>query len=152
MEKVGVKYGLFTAAALVVYFLLMKLIGLEEIVELRFFNGVIMAVGVAVAIHAYKKFVNGNIRYFKGIGVGFITAAVATLLFAAFMVLYIKTFDHDLLEVLTANEYFGERMMVTPGVVIFMVLIVEGLISGFILSFIAMQYFKRPDHRVPGSP
>lgn len=152
MEKVGLKYGIFTAAGLIVYFLVMALIGLEDIVELRFLNIVIMAIGVVIAIRSYKQLVDGNIRYFRGLGVGFITASVATLLFAVFMLVYIKTFDHSLLEVLTADEYFGERMMVTPGVVIFMVLVVEGLISGYFLSFIAMQYFKRRDHKVPGSP
>ncbi|MHC2991962.1 membrane protein, partial [Pontibacter sp. HJ8] len=50
MEKIGLKYGIFTALSLIAYFLLMKLIGLERIIELRFLNGVIMAIGVTLAI------------------------------------------------------------------------------------------------------
>jgi hypothetical protein len=152
MEKIGLKYGLFTALSLIAYFLLMKLIGLEEIIELRFLNGLIMAVGVTLAIRGYKKFREGNIGYFSGIGVGLITAIIATVLFSVFMVVYIKTFDHRLLEVLSGDRYFGERMSITPGIVVFTVLMLEGVISGFMISFIAMQWFKRRDHKVPGSP
>ena len=152
MEKVGLKYGLFTAFGLIGYFLLMKLIGLEQIIELRFLNGLIMAVGVTMAIRAYKRSLKGEIGYFRGLGTGIITAVLATVVFAVFMVVYIKAFDDALLDVLAGEQFFGERMAITPGVVIFMVLMVEGVISGFMISFIAMQWFKRRDHKVPGSP
>jgi hypothetical protein len=152
MEKVGVKYGLFTALGLILYFLFMKLIGLEQRVEFRFLNGLIMAVGVTMAIRGYKIRKQGNIGYFSGLGVGVITAVVSTVIFSAFMVMFIKTFDRPLLEVLTAERYFGDRMSITPGVVIFTVLMLEGVISGFMIAFIAMQWFRRRDHRVPGSP
>ncbi|MBD1395981.1 DUF4199 domain-containing protein [Pontibacter sp. JH31] len=152
MEKVGLKYGLFTAFGLIGYFLLMKLIGLEQIIELRFLNGLIMAIGVTLAIRAYKISKNGEIGYFHGLGTGIITAVLATVIFAVFMVVYIKAFDDSLLDVLAGEQFFGENMAITPGVVIFMVLMVEGVISGFMVSFIAMQWFKRRDHKVPGSP
>ncbi|MBX0335449.1 DUF4199 domain-containing protein [Pontibacter sp. HSC-14F20] len=152
MEKIGLKYGLFTALSLIGYFLLMKLIGLEHIIELRFLNGLIMAVGVTLAIRAFKKMRQGNIGYFEGLGAGIITSVLATVLFAVFMVVYIKAFDDRLLKVLAGEQFFGDRMAITPGIVIFMVLMLEGVISGFMVSFIAMQWFKRQDHKVPGSP
>jgi hypothetical protein len=152
MEKIGLKYGLFTAFGLIGYFLLMKLFGLEDIIELRFLNGLIMAAGVVMAIKAFKEYKQGQIGYFQGLGAGIITAALGTVLFAVFMVVYIKAFDDSLLTVLAGNQFFGEHMDITPGIVIFMVLMLEGLISGFMVSFIAMQWFKRPDHKVPGSP
>ncbi len=152
MEKIGLKYGLLTAVGLIVYFLLMRLLGLEHIIELRFLNGVFMAIGVVIAIRSYKISLNGEIPYFKGIGAGLITAVVATVIFASFMLIYIKAFDNRLLEVLSAESLFGERMSITPGIVVFVVLMLEGVISGFFISFIAMQWFKRPDHKVPNSP
>ncbi|MDX5418178.1 MAG: DUF4199 domain-containing protein [Hymenobacteraceae bacterium] len=152
MEKVGLKYGLFTAIGLIVYFFLMKLLGLVHIVELRFLNGLLMAIGVTLAIRAYKISVHGNIGYFRGLGTGAITAVVATVLFASFMLIYIKVGGEEMVEMLTADQYFGERIQATPGVVIFSVLMLEGLISGFMIAFIAMQYFKRREHKVPGSP
>ncbi|QCR21667.1 DUF4199 domain-containing protein [Pontibacter sp. SGAir0037] len=152
MEKIGLKYGLLVAVALIVYFLLMRLIGVEDTIELRFLNAVIMAIGVVMAIKAYKTVRNGDIQYFKGIGTGVLTAVVATVIFAVFMLIYIKAFDDRLLEVLTAESLFGERMTITPGVVVFIVLMLEGVISGFFISFIAMQWFKKPQHKVPNSP
>jgi hypothetical protein len=152
MEKVGMKYGLFTALGLIGYFLLMKVVGLEHVIELRFLNGVIMAIGVTLAIKGYKESKDGQIGYFQGLGTGIITSALATVLFAVFMVIYVKAFDDRLLQVLAGDQFFGDRMRITPGIVIFMVLMLEGFISGFMVSFIAMQWFKRRDHKVPGSP
>ncbi|WP_266205221.1 DUF4199 domain-containing protein [Pontibacter kalidii] len=152
MEKIGLKYGLLTAAALIVYFFLMQLLGLVHIIELRFLNGLIMAAGVVLAIRAYKKVMEGNIPYFKGLGTGLITAVVGTVVFAAFMVVYVKTAGHSMIEMLSAERYFGERVESTPGVVIFSVLLLEGVISGFMFAFIAMQWFKQRQHKVPGAP
>lgn len=152
MEKIGIKYGLLTALGLVLYFLLMKVVGLVHIVELRFLNAIILTTGIILAIKALKNMKQGKMKYLQGIGVAYITALVATILFASFMALYIKTFDDNLLEVLTAEDLFGERMSVTPGLVVFIVLMLEGMISGFMIGFIAMQWFKSPDHKVAGSP
>lgn len=145
MEKIGLKYGLLTAAGLILYFFLMKILGLIHITELRFLNGLIMAVGVVLAIRSYKALTGGNISYLKGLGTGIITAVTGTVLFAAFMVAYASIAGDAMTEMLTAERYFGERVEATPGIVIFSVLMLEGLISGFLISFIAMQYFKRDD-------
>ncbi len=152
MEKIGLKYGLFTAIGLIAYFLLMTLIGMAHIVELRFLNALIMTVGIIVALRAHRRSKRGDIGYLSGLGTAFLTSLVATLLFATFMLVYIKTFDENLLKVLTDNRLVGERVASTPGLVIFMVLMLEGVISGAMIGFIAMQFFKRPDHTVPNSP
>lgn len=152
MEKIGLKYGLLTAAGLILYFFLMKLLGLIHITELRFLNGVIMAIGVVLAIRAYKIVSAGEIGYFKGLGTGVITAVVGTVLFACFMVTYVSIAGDEMIEMLTSERYFGNRVESTPGIVIFSVLMLEGLISGFLISFIAMQYFKRDDYKSRNSP
>ncbi|MBC5773262.1 DUF4199 domain-containing protein [Pontibacter sp. KCTC 32443] len=152
MEKIGLKYGLITAAGLIGYFLLMNLFGLAHILELRFLNAVILTIGIVLALRAYKKMKQGNIGYLSGLGAAFMTALVATLIFSSFMLLFIKAFDDSLMDVLTANRMVGERVASTPGLVIFMVLMLEGVISGAMIGFIAMQFFKRPEHTVPNSP
>ncbi|WP_439882357.1 hypothetical protein ACSX1A_04155 [Pontibacter sp. MBLB2868] len=152
MEKVGLKYGILTALGLISYFLIMRLLGLAHIVELRFLNGVIMAIGVTMAIRAYKISVHGEIGYFQGFGVGAITAVTATTIFSALMVLYIKIAGESLVHTLSMQRYLGESVVETPGVVVFIVLMMEGVISGVMISFIAMQWFKRSEHKVPNSP
>lgn len=148
MEKLSIKYGLLTAFGLIFYFLFMKLIGFLHIVELRFLNAVILAVGICLALRAYKRLMLGDIGYLKGLGIAYLTALVATVIFAAFMLIYIKGFDDSLIEVLTAENLFGERVASTPGLVIFVVIMLEGMISGFMIGFIAMQYFKRQNFKV----
>ncbi|WP_276499722.1 DUF4199 domain-containing protein [Pontibacter litorisediminis] len=152
MEKIGLKYGLLTAAALIAYFFLMKLLGMVHIIELRFLNGIIMAVGIVLALKAYKQLNNGQISYFKGLGTGLITAVVGTVVFAAAILVYVKTVGNSLVEMLSADRYFGERIVETPGIVIFSVLLLEGVISGFMITFIAMQWFKQREHKIPGAP
>ncbi|RAU81995.1 DUF4199 domain-containing protein [Pontibacter arcticus] len=152
MEKIGLKYGVLTAAGLILYFLLMKLIGLSHIVELRFFNGLILAAGIILSIRTFKKVNNQKIGYFQGLGAGLITAVIATVLFAAFMLVLLKTGNNDLLQVLAADKYFGDQIEHTPGIVVFSVLLLEGIFSGAMISFIAMQYFKQRSYKVPNSP
>ena len=152
MEKIGLKYGLLTAIGLIGYFFIMKMIGLSHIVELRFLNAVILSFGIVVALRGFRKAKNEHFGYLSGLGLAFLTSLVATLIFSAFMLIYIKTFDNSLLNVLSNNSLVGERISSTPGLVIFMVLMLEGIISGAMIGFIAMQFFKRPDHTVPNSP
>ena len=152
MEKIGLKYGLLTAAGLIGYFFIMKMIGLSHIVELRFLNAVILTIGIVMALRGFKQVKKEHFGYLSGLGLAFITSLVATIIFSAFMLIYIKTFDNSLLDVLTHNRLVGERISSTPGLVIFMVLMLEGVISGAMIGFIAMQFFKRPDHTVPNSP
>ncbi len=142
MEKIGIKYGLLTAAGLVIYFFLMNVLNLTHHTALHFLNGIIMTTGVVMAIRAYKRIKHGVLSYFSGLGVGVITAIVGTLLFAVFMVIYVNVGGADLLETLSSQPYIGERINITPGIVIFSVLMLEGVMSGAMVSFIAMQYFK----------
>ena len=151
MGQIGFKYGLLTAVGLILYFFLMKVLGVVHITELRFLNGIIMAIGVVFAIRSYKALTRGNINYFKGLGTGVVTAITGTLVFAAFMVAYTSVAADEMIGIMSSERYFGERAEATPGIVIFMVLLLEGLISGFMISFIAMQFYKRDDFKAPES-
>ncbi|MBB6610099.1 DUF4199 domain-containing protein [Pontibacter sp. Tf4] len=151
MEKLSLKYGVLTALGLIGYFLLMRLIGLSHILELRFFNAIVLAIGIVLVLRAYKRMMHGHIGYLKGLATAFLTSLVATLLFSVFMLVYIKGFDDSLLRVISEDQMLGERIATTPGIVIFMVLMMEGVISGAMIGFIAMQFFKRQDHAIPGN-
>jgi len=54
IESIGIRYGIYTAVALIGYFLLMQLIGLGHILEFRAFNLVILLVGIILAEEHYK--------------------------------------------------------------------------------------------------
>ena len=140
---VSLKYGVFIAIFYIVYTLLMQALGFTKIVELRFINGIFLAVGVFMAIREYKLSQNGVIKYFSGFGIGFLVGAIGSFIFALFMVLWVKIIDDSLLETIRTSEYFAPNLSEW---MMFMTIMVEGMWPGFILGFIAMQWFKRPDH------
>ena len=139
----GASFGLLTAAALIAYFLLMSLLGFHRIVELRFLNGIIVTVGICWALYKYKKEGNGKINYFNGLGLGFTTAGVAALLFGIFMMVYVTFINSEFITTLSTNLLLGDQL---SAILMFAVIMVEGLISGFLIAFIAMQYFKTDEH------
>lgn len=138
IEKVVIKYGSIIAILLIAFFLLMKLSGLAHIYELRVLNFFILAFGVWHAIRHMKNH-NEGFSYFKGIGTGFFTSAFSLLLFSIFVFIYTNIIDPAFMVHLQANAPYGEYL--NPYIASF-VIFFEGTISGVIVSFAMMQYFK----------
>ncbi|MGI9543564.1 MAG: DUF4199 domain-containing protein [Cyclobacteriaceae bacterium] len=140
VESVALRFGIMTAAGLISYFLLMKLIGWVHIVELRVLNFLILSAGVTVAINYFKKIKQGDLAYLKGIGVGLLTAMIGVVIFAFFLVMYLLFLDPGFMEMIQQQESFGQYLdPLTVGFTI----IVEGFGSGYLITFIVMQYLKR---------
>jgi hypothetical protein len=142
VERISLATGLFTAAALIIYFFIMKLFGLERMLELRFLNFFILLGGAAYAIKKIIK-IDGDYTnddyYLKGFAAGILTSLVAVCIFSASISLYLAYLDTDLLSYIKATVSFGE--MVT-GFTVFLILFLEGMASSIIIVFCAMQYFK----------
>ena len=62
MKKHIITYGFGIAAALIVYFLLTKLVGLHKYPILSAFNAVIIGAGIFYALRSYKR-ASSNFRY-----------------------------------------------------------------------------------------
>jgi hypothetical protein len=139
VERIGIIAGLFTALAQVVYFLIMKNLGYAEMLELRFFNFVILAVGICTAISRYKHLRQSEEFYLKGWAEGIFTAAVSTVVFGIFMAVYLQYFDRELLMYIRQNAAIG---MTTNGLFVFFDIIMEGMAGGFVITLSAMQFFK----------
>ncbi|KAB8151415.1 DUF4199 family protein [Kordia sp. TARA_039_SRF] len=139
MEKKIIKYGVFIALGLILYFLLVRMFGLHENPWLRLFNGAIVALGVYKVIKDVKKESGVNFNYFEGFKTGIISGFIATLVFTFFMAIYIFHLDVE----------FGEKIMAMslgsvsrePGLLLFIILI-EGFASTVVLSLLFMQKFK----------
>jgi hypothetical protein len=139
IERVGIRYGIFTAIALIAFFFLMKLIGLVQVYELRALNAIFLFTGVYLAIRYYKKH-SPSIAYLNGLGVGLLTSAIALLFFSIFVVIYLGAIDPAFMESLKQNEIFGQYLNpYIAGAAIFL----EGTLSGLLVSFILMQYYKQ---------
>lgn len=140
IEKLGLRWGLITFLLLSAYFLIMKLAGLVHIIELRFLNAFIMFFGVYKAIDIFKKR-NEKFRYFTGLAVGTYTAIVSSALFTIFGLLYVLVLDPSFMTELKQKEPLG--LFMNKFLAVFQIFI-EGSISGFVFSFIIMQWYKEP--------
>ena len=141
-ENNGFRYGLGTAAGMAVYFLLASLLHLIDRIEFSFLNGLIMAFGISRAIGHLRQVKGRRMTYFEGYGTGMITALVASVAFGLFFVVY-TVFNPAIMEQLRALQYFGFDWSVT---IAFLAIILQGAMGGVIISLIAMQYYKNPDH------
>lgn len=138
VEALAIRYGLYTTAGLIAYFLLMKLFGLVHIVELRALNLFVLLPGIILALRALKR-QHGTVVYLQGIGLGIMTSAIGVVAFALFVFIYLQM-DPVLMQAIVQNESFGEYL--NPYILGFVVAL-EGTASGFIATFVIMQYLKR---------
>lgn len=134
----SILYGIYTALGLMLYFLLMKIFGLEDNMYLRLFNAVIVVFGV-------YRLINNRVKsklpmsYVEGLFMGFTLSLVAVLNFIIFLGLYIKLFDPSFINILENSMIWGSNLTITKAA---LALFVEGMASGAIISFACMQYFK----------
>ena len=142
-EKNGVRYGLPTAVGMAAYFLLASLLHLTDHVEFSFLNGIILAVGICMAIAHYRQVRHDRMPYLHGFGTGIVTALVAAVAFGLFFVVY-TVINPAIMDQLRARDLFGFDLSVT---IAFLAIMLQVVMSGVIISLIAMQYYKSPDHK-----
>ncbi|WP_242928270.1 DUF4199 domain-containing protein [Pontibacter vulgaris] len=142
-QNVSIKYGIFVGIAHIIYFLIMRLFGLQDIVELSFLSSIFLIGGICLAIMAFKRAKNGEIDYFQGLAIGATVGVVSSTILALFLVLYLNIFDSSYLANLQASSLFPRSLSILS---LFVLTIIYGSIPGFIIAFVAMQWFKRPDH------
>lgn len=139
IEKHILKYGLVTSLALVAFFLLMKAFGLAQVTELRALNALIMLAGVFLSIRSTKKKkFTFEFNYLTGIATGFFTGMVTAASFAIFVGAYIYFNPAFLAAIVADNPQKDFLNPLTSAMVIF----IEAIASGFLFSYISMQYLK----------
>ena len=142
-EQNGFRYGLLTAGAMIVYTLIAVFAGFFDRLEAGGFNLVIISAGVAMAIAHFKRTREGRIAYLQGIGTGSITAMVASVVLG-FFVIIMSAIKPEMLDMTHARDLFGYDL---SALMIFLAIILMGSLGGVIISLVAMQYFKSPDHK-----
>lgn len=143
-EMNGIRYGLLTALGMLVYFVVATLLNLTERIEFSFFNGFILAVGVTLAIARFRQAKEDRMAYLQGFGTGIITALTSAVAFGLFFIVY-ALINPAIMEQISARDYFGFDLSVT---IAFLAIILLTAMGGMIISLIAMQYFKSPDHKL----
>lgn len=139
--KRTIPYALFTAGALIAYFLLMKLFGLEANFYLRIFNLFIMIGGLFLLYrNTFTRGKNEGVGYLQGLLMGVKLTIISVVVFIVFLGIYIRFLDPGFMQTLESTGLWATSgISITQAV---LGILVEGLASGFIISFALMQYFK----------
>lgn len=125
-------------AGIALFFLIMKVFGLEKIMALRMFNFVIVIWGINSAIKT-NIFKNKDTDYLSNIFIGLGSALIAVLASALSLLIYVKFISPDFIHVLESSMLWGDNLSIS---LITIVIFFEGFASSVISSFIIMQYWK----------
>jgi hypothetical protein len=135
-EHIPGNYGLRIAGGLIAYFLIMKVVGLGNIVELRLLNLVILVWGIYSALKKFKATHGKHINYFRALATGVATAAIASLVFALFMFIYMKL-DSSMMKWIVENEPMGRYL---NAYMVSFIVALEGVFSGLLVTFVLINY------------
>ena len=144
-NRIPENYGLRIAGSLIVFFLTMKLLGFGHMIELRLLNLVILTAGIYLALKKFKGTHSDHLNYFRGLITGVATGGVASLIFGAFLFLYMKL-DTDLMKTIIENEPMGRYL--NPYMVAFIV-VLEGFFSGLLVTFVILNWVTTDDVSSP---
>lgn len=124
---------------IVLFFFLMKFFNLEQITELRLLNFIFVFWGINSAI---KKniFTNHENEYVQNLYVGFATSFLAIILLGVSLNIYLSYIDPTLIIAIEDLKIWGSNL--NPVLITFTILI-EGISSSLICTFILMQYWKK---------
>lgn len=138
-RAIGVGAGIMTAGGYMLFFILMKYMNLADVLELRALNFFILLSGILLALNKFKKQNDNHIKYFEGIGLGMLTAIVSTVIFSVFIAIYLSI-NSEFMWYIKTNAVMGDYL--NPSACA-LVIAIEGVISGALISFGAMQYYRK---------
>ena len=144
-NRIPESYGLKIAGGLIVFFLLMKVVGLAHHYELRFLNVFIQVGGIFFALKKFKQTHEEHMNYFRALITGVATGAVASAIFAVFLFIYMSV-DTVFMQGIIDNEPMCRYL--NPYITAFMVAL-EGLFSGLLFTFIIINYVDTDDVNDP---
>lgn len=139
MLRICLKYGFWIAISLILYFLFFRMLGLHNNIMMSVPNGLIFGFGIYLALKQFK-ISDPEMSYRKGMEVGFISGAVASMLFAVFMAFYLYQIDtkfaHSIMEQWNMADALGNFEVVLS-------IFIMGVSTSLILALTFMQLFKR---------
>lgn len=136
--RIVLLYSAFICAGLISFFFLLKLVGLDHIFELRYFNAVIVFFGLYKAIKSGLHSVKEN-HYLAGLFTSFLTTLTTVVSISLFLLFYTSFFDQNLIELLAQSGVFSTKL--NP-FMLSLIILIEGIASSSIFSFILMQYMR----------
>ncbi|WP_297802452.1 hypothetical protein [uncultured Polaribacter sp.] len=140
-RKIIIKYAILTTLIIGGFFLLSKLLGLQENPYLRFLNLFFVLFGIRQAIKVNIE-QNKETDYLSNLGLGLQTSALAVILSIAGVMVYVEFIDRQFIEAMNNSFLIAGDLDKAE---IFITLLIEGMASSFIGSFMVMQFYKNHD-------
>ncbi|KAA3435910.1 DUF4199 domain-containing protein [Rufibacter hautae] len=157
--SVGIRYGIMTGFASIIFSLVLYLTGLHLNKGVTYLGTIIPIVGIILAYRYYKKENGGFMSYGQGLGTGTILATVSGVLSGIFTYIYLKFIDSNIIEQIRnasieemenkgmSDEQIEQATSMTEKFttpeMMFLFGIVAAVILGFILSLIIAAIMKR---------
>jgi hypothetical protein len=137
-NKIIYSNAILIALMIAAFFFLTKLIGMEDNPYLRFFNLLFLVIGIhrAIKTNLFKK---GETKYLQNFGIGLMTGVVAVVLSVIGVIVYAKWINPEFMETLSNSFLIGKNLNIYE---IIFTLMLEGLASTVVGSFMVMQFYK----------
>ena len=134
-------YGLLMFALVVVYFTLLRTMDLHQNIWLRLVNVLFVLFAINLSIRTQVE--AGSKRYLSNFSSGVVTMLVGTVLSTIAIIVYLKVTGAG--ELTTIQDTETEAGEAFNAFQFGMQLFIEGVIAGFILVFMSMQFWKSKD-------
>jgi len=144
-HRIPENYGLKIAAGLIVYFLVMKVVGLSQVIELRLLNLVILSAGVYAALKKFRNTHEESLNYFRGLVTGVSTAGIGSVIFGLFLFIWMKA-DANMMKHIQEHEPMG--MYLNAYMTAFIV-VLEGFFSGLLVTFVLLNWVSTDEVNNP---
>lgn len=140
LNRISRRNGVIMVLALIVFFILMRVVGLGHNYWLRGLNIIIVFATVGGAIKSFKNLSDGAYEeFFDLFKVGLRTSVIGIGLFAIFLIIYLGFIDPAFMDELQQFESFGG--VISPISIAFLIFL-EGMGSSFVCSYLAIQLLK----------
>lgn len=139
MFKIYSTYGFGIAIVLIVYFLILKLMGLHQYPVLSSVNAIFFGAGIYMALKNYRSKVS-EIKFEKGFELGLFTGGIASIVFTVFMALYMYQIDDEFATALLQNWNLETDLGIS---ILVLTILIMGLVTTLLLTFAFMQLLKR---------
>lgn len=133
------RYGIWIAIGLIVYFLVLKLVGLHQYPMFSIANGLIYGFGLYKAMKLYRDS-ERDFQYENGFLVGLVSGGIATAIFTVFMAIYIFQIDQEF----TANILESWSLSYDLGASsVLWSIVIMGVSTTLVLTLTFMQLLKK---------
>ncbi len=129
---------------LILYFLLLSMLGLQEVTPLRFLNFVLL---IPVVIYSIRTYLNNfhNKSYLEAFRVSVLAFWGSYAILALFMIVYLLAINPAFMVYLQTVAIPGIKLNAFGAAAL---LIGEGIVGAIVLSFVILQFYKDKLKRV----